>query len=111
KAVEANVRRFLDQERFEAMLRVLPTARGETGDLRYLAGYARWALRDLEGAILELQRAKHLGKSGMDEQIANARQDAAPMRQAAGIATRNGWLAVAAAVVLLCGVWFWRRSL
>ncbi|MHC4513744.1 MAG: fused MFS/spermidine synthase [Planctomycetota bacterium] len=110
RVVDAAARRLLDQGRFEGGLAVLKTARGETAYLRYLAGYARWALRDLEGTILELQRARRLGMSGMDEQIANALQDAAPMRLAAGIATRNGWLAVVVGVVLLGGVWLWSRS-
>ncbi len=90
------------------MLVALRRARTETGYLRYLAGYARWKLRDLEAAILELERARDLGLAGMEQQIARARQD--PMRQAAAIAWRNGWMASAAGLVLLLGVWFWSRS-
>lgn len=108
--VQAKVQRLLEQRRFESMLAALGRARQETAYLRYLAGYARWALVDPEGAILELKRAKELGLAGMGEQIASATRDAGPRRKAAGVALRNGWLAGAAGLAFVLGVWFWSRS-
>ena len=108
--IQAQVRELLNERRFENMLRALSRARTETAYLRYLAGYARWALRDFEAAILELERAKELGLPGMDEQIAMAAKDAEPLRRAAEVAFLNGWLAGAAGLALLLGVWFWSRS-
>jgi len=110
ETIKAEVRRLLDEGRFEAMLLALMRSREETAYLRYLAGYARWALRDPEAAILELERAKELGLPGMEQQIAAAAQDAKPLRRAARAAWWNGWLAVAAGLALLLGAWVWSRS-
>ncbi len=108
--VQAAVRSLLDEGRFEDVLTALAKARNETAYLRYVAGYTRWTLRDLEAAILELRQARKLGMPGMDQQIAAAEKDAAPMRRAAAKARRNGWLAATATLVLLAGVWLWGRS-
>ena len=69
-----------------------------------MAGNVRWLLHDLDGALLEYQDAQARAESDLVDyarrQVASARDELARRDAAASIGKRNGWLALAVAVVL-----------
>lgn len=90
----------------EGALVRLRTAAAASAELRLFAGHARWLLRDLAGACAEYEAGLRLAPAdGISTQLRSSlqtcREDQQPGLLAASVATRNGWLALAAAATFL----------
>ncbi len=97
-----------------AVLGCVARSSGDSAYLRELAGDARWRLRSLRCAAAEydlaLQRADDDGlRARVQDKRARLQQQLATYDLADASASRNGWLQVALAVLLLPLVWLLRR--
>ena len=98
------------------VLALLATASDETPLLRYLAGSSRWRKRDLMGARREYERALELAPeaeltAALQGNLEGLQAELQPREHAAEVATRNGLLALGAALLVAVAGWFGARLL
>lgn len=85
------------------------SSKAPTSYLRWLAGNARWSMRELGAAAAEYRAAIALTedpaqRESLELQLATLADERAPNEGAAAIAARNGWLAAAVVLLALVGV-------
>ncbi len=103
--IEMEAWTLLKKGSLEEAAEVICSAKSPTGTLRVWAGNCRWRMHDVEGAALEYRDALQLGlddkmRSYVEGNLVIVDEEIAKLRYADSIASRNGFFAIGAMLLL-----------